>query len=277
MSRGRAWPLALLLVGCNTAPVAQRILLAEQSAPEPPVEHETMPLGGGRRLPLGTVAARDGAYVGVQPPDLSTATGRTVPSLVFGAAAAATVDAVISEPWRVELRRMDSDSPVEVDLTRGSQGYGQVDSTVVVLPREPLRDGWYSLNVDLPLPLLGTTRGEDGRALARFRRDSHPVVQRVDVSSGEGSSEVSMAFSELVLPSVRSGEWRFFDGRGELRCAPAEPVLPDSPLDRLTLACAPAVGHVRVDFGGPLHATSGAALRTWDGEVVDGVSAAFVD
>lgn len=74
-----------------------------------------MPYSGMRAtVVIPPAAPADGRYVGLQPPDLSTATGRTIPSLVFGPEAADLATLVLSEPTRVTLRTFPEERHVEV-------------------------------------------------------------------------------------------------------------------------------------------------------------------
>jgi hypothetical protein len=79
-----------LVAGCGGEVSRGQPILVEHSptaASEP--ANEVMPHSGARAAALRSpVSVSDGYYVGLQPPDLSTATGRTTPSLVFGPDAA---------------------------------------------------------------------------------------------------------------------------------------------------------------------------------------------
>lgn len=266
----------VLVMGCSGETVRGQPIIAEPATVlEPETSHERMPHSGVRGAVLISPATpADGRYVGLQPPDLSTATGRTIPSLVFGPEAADLAALVLSEPTRVTLRTFPEDRPVEVELLEGSTGYGNVTTTVVVQPRETLEDQWYGLSVDVPAPVFGGS-GRDGRVIARFRPDSHPVFQGMTAGTVDGERVLEAHFSELVRASLPPTEWRIWDDAGPLGCQASGPDPSAYPSDTATFRCRRSeVGTVHVDFGGVLTTSLGDAVVTAEEQVVTRVAMA---
>jgi hypothetical protein len=222
--------------------------------------------------PVGLSVERDDRrYVAPAPSDLMTATGYLAPMLVFGPEAGDLLDLVRQEPDRARVVTHPEGTPVDRGLEEGSQGYGDITTRLQFVLDRPLENRWYAIELDLPDGVVGSTRTERGY-LARFRPDSHPVVQAVLMSERDGDRVFDVRFSERVEGAQATVDWRIHDGLGVIPCEVVGPE-PGRPEHHAVFICSrQETGRVQVDFGGALTTVNDTRVRASDETIVTAVA-----
>ena len=146
--------------------------------------------------------------VRVMPFDLTTATHRTVPSITV-LDDRDELPLLEQRAWQARIRVIEwpSGREVAVDsryvppLAGSSDGGHRFDLT----PREPFRDAWYAISIDMRDAgghsiMAGLHRNGERAWVARFRPDSHPLVTGIRTESSLGGALLEVMLSERVMP-----------------------------------------------------------------------------
>jgi len=125
-----------------------------------------------------------------------------------------------------------------------------------------LGSGWHAVELSAPpdeLPPPGVCARQDGVWLARFRTDSHPTLEQVEVVGGAESRVIRLRFSERVFLSSESVSVRV-EGRSS-RCLVEDDGDPFGSAS-LLLSCGPLDGTVEIQLGNDVTTIDGNPVTT---------------
>jgi len=206
--------------------------------------------------------------VTVNPPDIVTGVGETIPSLDIFAPADASQSLLDALAPRISLVTWPEQTLVDTEQVAMLAVDERSPSSIELRPKTPLADRWYAVRVaglpaSLALPrFVQSKKLADGVSVWRFRTGSGPVVSSMELCEKEGRQTGSVTFSERIDPGRLPSASIAFD-RGDCHYLPPPIVgTPDKAADQTTkivhFTC-DTVGDVTVTWRSGATAASGSA------------------